>query len=223
MNQSITSKLNTVMTGDCVELLRSLPTESVDLVLTDPPYLVTYRPRDGRRIENDTGVRWLRPAFAELFRVLKSNSFCLTFYGWPSADLFVSAFRTSGFRLVSHISFVKSYASFVGYTRAQHEVAYLLAKGRPPKPEEPISDVLHWQYTENKLHPAQKPVSVLVPLVEAFSKPDGIVLDPFCGSGSSLVAAIKTSRQFLGIEIDPMYAQLSRSRLAALGNRKSAA
>jgi site-specific DNA-methyltransferase (adenine-specific) len=208
--------LNTVTTGDCTRILGDFPSGSVDLVLTDPPYITSYRPRDGRTVTNDSQSDWLKPAFRELYRVLKPDSFCVTFYGWPMADLFVSSFRESGFRPVSHLCFVKQYASFTGYTRAQHEVAYVLAKGRPNKPEAPIADVLTWRYTGNKLHPTEKPVSVLIPLVEAFSNPGDVVLDPFCGSGSSLVAAKRLGRHFTGIEIDAAHAELARNRIAHL-------
>lgn len=71
------------------------------------------------------------------------------------------------------------------FLRYEHEQAYLLAKGNPARPEHPIPDVLDFPYTGNKLHPTQKPVEALRPLIEAFTKPGDLVLDPFCGSGSS--------------------------------------
>ena len=85
---------------------------------------------------------------------------------------------------------------------ATHEQAYLLVKGDPALPEHPIQDVLEWQYTGNRLHPTQKPVGSLKPLIEAFCPAGGLVLDPFCGSGSTLVAARETGRSFIGIELD---------------------
>lgn len=213
---------NTVVTGNCVSVLREFPSECVDFVLTDPPYLASYRPRDGRIIANDRNDAWLRPAFAEIFRVLRPDTFCVTFYGWPAADLFLSAFREAGFRPVSHLSFVKSYPSFTGYTRARHEVAYVLAKGKPPKPVEPISDVLKWRYTGNKHHPTEKPLAVLAPLVAAFSTFGSLVLDPFCGSGSSLIAARALGRHSVGIEIDPAYAEVARTRIKAIAAENAA-
>jgi site-specific DNA-methyltransferase (adenine-specific) len=213
MNTSSPLALNTVMTGDCVKILPTLPSESVDFVLTDPPYLASYRPRDGRTVANDNNDGWLQPAFAEIYRVLRPDSFCVTFYGWPAADLFLSAFRKAGFRPVSHLCFVKSYASFSGYTGAQHEVAYVLAKGRPAKPAEPISDVLTWKYTGNKLHPTEKPLAVLLPLVASFSAFGSLVLDPFCGSGSALIAARILGRNSVGIELEERYAAVARRRL----------
>jgi adenine-specific DNA-methyltransferase len=78
--------------------------------------------------------------------------------------------------------------------RYQHECAYLLAKGSPQPPANPIGDVIYWTYTGNKLHPTQKPLSILRPLIETFSTPQGIVLDPFTGSGSTLLAARQRGR-----------------------------
>ena len=64
-----------------------------------------------------------------------------------------------------------------------------------------MPDVLDWRYTGNRLRPTQKPVSILKPLIEAFSKPGDTVRDPFCRSGSTLVAAHELGRQFIGTVI----------------------
>jgi len=85
--------------------------------------------------------------------------------------------------------FRKRYASTTRFVRYQHEQACLLAKGEPPMPASPIPDVLELSYTGNKFNPTQKAVSYLLPIVSAFSPEEGIVLDPFCGSASSLLAA----------------------------------
>lgn len=206
--------VNKIVNGDCLIELPKLDAESVNFILTDPPYLINYKSRDGRMIRNDDNDRWLQPAFAEMYRVLERNAFCVSFYGWPAADRFIAAYRSAGFRVVGHLVFAKRYTSSSRYLRYQHECAHLLAKGCPPMPEKPIGDVLHWSYSGNKLHPTQKPVSVLMPLVETFSREGGTVLDPFAGSGSSLVAATKLDRDFYGIELDPTYYAAACSRLA---------
>jgi adenine-specific DNA-methyltransferase len=77
-----------------------------------------------------------------------------------------------------------------------------LAKGNPERPAHPIPDVLELRYTGNKLHPTQKDVSALLPLIQAFSFESDLVLDPFCGSGSTLIAVRQLRRHFLGIELD---------------------
>ncbi len=209
----ISSFLGQVIHGDCIRVMRSMPSESVDLVVTDPPYLVNYRPRDGRRCTNDDNDAWLVPAFREIYRVLKPNSFCATFCGWPWVDRFMQAWRESGFRPVSHLTWPKSHCSREGYTAGHHEVGYLLAKGRPPRPQKPLSDVLPWDYAGNELHPNQKPVVAIARLIEAFSRVRGIVLDPFGGSGTTGVAARSLGREFILIEKDERHWHISRERL----------
>ena len=194
---------NTVLAGDCIDVMAQLPAQSVDFVLTDPPYGCRYVDRAGRTVANDNHTDWLKPAFAEVYRVMKRDTCCVSFYGWPIADEFIGAWRAAGLRIVGHIGFPKRYSSSVRFLETQHEQAYLLAKGAGRIPEQPLQDVQPWAYTGNKLHPTQKPVEALKPLIEAFSAPGELVLDPFCGSGSTLAAAQAAGRDWLGIEIDP--------------------
>lgn len=60
-------------------------------------------------------------------------------------------------------------------------------KGRPALPQKPLPDVLGWKYSGNRHHPTEKPVTSLQPLIESFTHPNAIVLDPFAGSGSTCV------------------------------------
>ena len=207
------ANLNTVLHGDCVEIMRTMQPASIDLVVTDPPYITRYTDRSGRSVANDDNAQWLRPAFAQMHRLLKSAAFCISFYGWNKADLFIDAWRSAGFRIVGHLVFRKCYPSSTRFLRYQHEQAYVLAKGDVQPPAQPIPDVLDFPYTGNKLHPTQKPVAALKPLIEAFCPPHGTVLDPFAGSGSSLVAAQQLGRQYLGIEIDAQHHRTATARL----------
>jgi site-specific DNA-methyltransferase (adenine-specific) len=207
---------NTVLHGDCIKVMAELPAECVDFILTDPPYLCRYRDRDGRTVANDDNPHWLKPAFAEAYRVLRPNSLCISFYGWQQADRFIDAWRAVGFRMVGHLVFAKSYASSARFVAARHECAYILAKGRPVLPRQALPDVLPWQYTGNRLHPTEKPVQPLQRLVEAFSKPGDSVMDPFCGSGSTLVAAHRAGRRFVGIELDQSHHLTATTRLQAM-------
>src|SRR5689334_11474687 len=169
---------DTILQGDCTNVMRRLAPESVDFCLTDPPYLCNYRSRQGESVRNDRTGEWLYPAFRQIHRVLKPNSLCVSFYGWHKVDEFMAAWRRAGFRPVGHIVFRKKYASSTRFMGATHEQAYLLAKGEPAFPEHPIGDVLEWQYTQNKLHPTQKPVLSIKPLIQTFCPAGGLVLDP---------------------------------------------
>jgi site-specific DNA-methyltransferase (adenine-specific) len=209
---------NSVLHGDCVEVMRSLPSESIDFILTDPPYLVRYRDRHGRTVANDDNSRWLKPSFAEMHRLLKPGSLAVSFYGWNRVDLFFDAWKSAGFQVVGHLVFRKRYASSARFLQYHHESAYLLAKGDVTPPAEPLPDVLDWTYTGNRLHPTQKPVESLRPLIASFcnrdgGKPGGVVLDPFCGSGSTLVAARDVGCAYLGIELDATHHRTAVERL----------
>lgn len=204
---------NTVIHGDCVQVMAGLPSESVDFVLTDPPYICGYRDRQGRTIAGDTSSEWLEPAFREIYRLMKPDTLCISFYGWVSTEAFLAAWQAAGFRRVGHIVFCKQHTSRSGLFRSMHECAYVLAKGRPPLPAQPMSDVSGWVYTDNKLHPTQKPVEALEPLVRTYCPAGGLVLDPFCGSGSTLVAAKACGRRYLGIELDATHIATARARV----------
>ena len=210
---------NTIIRGDSLAVLPQLPAGCADLVLTDPPYVVGYRDRSGRSIAGDTTTAWIAPAFREIYRTLKDNRFCVSFYGWNRADDFLGAWRRAGFKPAGHIVLVKRYASGSGFLRYQHESAYLLTKGRPARRPFPLSDVLRWDYTGNQLHPTQKPVSALKPIIGAFSRRGDLVLDPFAGSGSTLHAARQMGRRYLGIEVNERYCRIARERLNA-GDRE---
>jgi len=204
---------NHFVNGDCIQVMQGTESETIDFVLTDPPYLAGYVARDGRRLQNDTDSYWLKPAFAQMYRVLKPNSFCVSFYGFTRINLFIDAFLKAGFRIEGHIVFTKRYTSSSKYLKRQHESAYLLAKGMPQIPEWVIGDVHDFVYTRNKHHPTEKPISMLQPLIETFCSPKGIVLDPFAGSGSTLLAARNTGRHYYGIELDRVYYDIARKRL----------
>ena len=206
---------NTIINGDSLKVLPTLAAGSVQFILTDPPYITRYQSRDGRTVPNDDNDRWLKPAFAQMHRALARDSFCVSFYGWSQADKFMQAYKAAGFKVVGHFTFPKRYTSSTRYVRYQHECAHLLAKGNPLYPKETIGDVIDWTYSGNKLHPTQKPLSVLLPLIETFSQPQATVLDPFAGSGSSLLAAKMLGRSWIGIELDAKYHGIAKRRLEA--------
>lgn len=207
---------NQIIQGDCTTVLKTIPDASVDFVLTDPPYGVRYKDRNGRTILNDDSLPAILGAFTDLYRVLKPDSFCVSFYGWNKVDAFFSAWTNAGFRPVGHIVWPKKYASSNSFLQARHEQAYLLVKGRPAKPEKPLKDIQPWEYTGNKAHPTEKAVSILTPLIQSFSKPGDLVLDPFSGSGSTSVAAALAGRRYVGIELEPKYCDHARTRLAGV-------
>lgn len=151
--------------GDCVRVMATFPGNAVDFILTDPPYLVGFRDRQGRTIAGDKTDEWLQPACNEMYRVLKKDALMVSFYGWNRVDRFMAAWKNAGFSVVGHLVFTKTYTSKAAYVGYRHECAYILAKGRPALPQKPLPDVLGWKYSGNRHHPTEKPVirNVLLP------------------------------------------------------------
>ena len=207
---------NQIICGDAQSVLQALPTEAIDTVITDPPYGVRYRDRSGRSIQGDDDLSAVFAAFGELYRVLKPDSVCISFYGWNRVDEFMAAWRAAGFRPIGHIVWKKGYASKRSFMDACHEQAYVLAKGQPKRPPNPISDVQDWTYSGNRSHPTEKSVDNLKALVEAFSEPGDLICDPFSGSGSTSVAAALAGRRYLGIELEQSYCALAERRLSGV-------
>jgi len=203
--------------ADCRNILPWLPAEAFDLVATDPPYGVSYTGHwdgDGEAIEGDSDPNWIEPVFREVWRVQKPDSICVSFYGWPHAEKFLGTWKAIGYRPVSLIALIKEHWGFGRFTRSQHETAYLLAKGRPKRPALAISDVLNWTQASPLLHPNQKPLSAISKLIDTYAPPGGYILDPFCGSGTTLVAARALRLRAIGIEIEERFCELAARRLS---------
>ncbi len=110
----------------------------------------------------------------------------------------MQAWKSASFTSVGHIVWHKSYASTARFFQYRHEQTYVLAKSRPCLPVEPLSDVQSWIYSGNRSHPTEKAVGILKPLIEAFTQPGQVVLDP---SGSTLAAAL-AGRSYIGVELE---------------------
>jgi len=137
-------------------------------------------------------------------------------------DAFFGEWKEAGFQPVGHIVFRKQYSSKSRFFSYRHEQAYLLAKGRPPLPKEPLADVMDMPYSGNKLHPTQKSVEALAPLVRSFTLPCELVLDPFAGSGSSCAVALLTGRRYIGVELNEEYFHQALARLERVQERIAA-
>lgn len=212
--ETVSVPRNQVIIGDCVTAMSVLPDACVDFILTDPPYVCRYQDRAGRRVANDDNADWILPSAREMYRVLKDESFAVSFYGWNAVDVFMQAWKIAGFQVSEHLVFVKPYASSERRFEHRHEMAYVLTKGRPSRHvTHGESDVREWRYTGNLHHPTEKPVSALWPLIDHLCPKDGLVLDPFCGSGSTLLAAREVHRDYLGIELAVEHFLTAKRRL----------
>ncbi len=194
--------------------MATFPGNAVDFILTDPPYLVGFRDRSGRTIAGDKTDEWLQPACNEMYRVLKRRVNGELLWLEPRRSLYGRP-ENAGFSVVGHRSSPKLHIEgrICGLSP---RMCLHPAKGRPRLPQNPLPDVLGWKYSGNRHHPTEKPVTSLQPLIESFTHPNAIVLDPFAGSGSTCVAALQSGRRYIGIELLEQYHRAGQQRLAAV-------
>jgi len=205
-----------IIHGEASQTLKGLEDSSIDLVVTDPPYLCNYRDRYGRKVANDTKPDAVLTVFPDLYRVLKRDSYLVLFCGWNAIAQFSGAWEAAGFKARGHIIFKKDYTSSARHVGYSHESAWILTKGSPTPPAKPLSDVQEWIYTGNRNHPTEKAVEIISPLIHSFSKKGDIVLDPFLGSGTTAVSAALNGRSAIGIELEEKYCQHAESRIAGV-------
>jgi len=213
-------KENSIIHGDSLTVLREMASESVDAIVTDPPYGINYVSQTGARIQNDKSpFIWF---LYDAFRVLKSGSSgqgtIVCFTRWDVQQVFIDAMKLAGFQVKSEVIWDKVYHG-MGDTKAAfaptHENIIFAIKGKYAFPGHRPKDVFTFPKINSSqmIHPTEKPVGLLADLITAVTKPGDLILDPFAGSGSTLVAAKKTGRRFIGIELDDEYYGKAQRRI----------
>ena len=218
--------------GDCLELMKNIDNESIDLVITDPPYKLNKTTgsmtsssksdrwqgnlRAGDKTANITNVIQFSEWLPEVYRVLKENSHC---YVWVNdknlVDLCNDAEKV-GFRLHNILVWKKNNCTPNRWYMKNCEFIVFLHKGK----SFPIKNLGDAQLFEcdningkDKLHPTQKPITYLERLILNSSNELDTVLDSFMGSGSTGVACVNTNRKFIGIELDNTYFEIAKERI----------
>lgn len=92
-----------IIHGESANILSTFPEACVDLVVTDPPYLVNYKDRNGRSLQNDTNAEAVMAVFDPMARVMKPNSYAVCFAGWGALPQFSAAWEAAGLRIVGQI------------------------------------------------------------------------------------------------------------------------
>ena len=206
-----------VMQGDCLDLLAGLPGQSVDLILTDPPYHVGMTHNSQKATFSDLAM--LKPFFdqvlAQCRRVLKDDGAMYCFTDWRTAPFLQPLFdRHIGAKNL--LVWDKSGRPSPNYSHG-HEPIFFCGSHRRRIYKSNIikspSFCSGAQYQEQKVHPTQKPAALLAGLIEDGSDTGDTVLDCFMGGGSTGVACIRTGRHFIGMELDEDYFQTASKRL----------
>jgi len=209
---------------DCMELMRVMAAQDfkVDCVITDPPYGINFsshfRKEKFEVILNDNlgdeeFKKFLQDYFDGCYKILKEDSFLISFMGWSTIPKFNRAIKAAGFEIKSMPIWVKNNFGLGYYTRPQYEPMYLCLKGKPNPPETAISDVINCSRVPNLIHSCQKPVDLICKLLSTFTKKGDIVFDGFMGSFTTAVACHKLQRHFIGAEQDGKCYEVGKKRL----------
>lgn len=209
----------TLMQGDCLERMKEIPDGSVDMVLTDPPYGMSfrsnYRKNRYKGIKNDEGLDWLDDFVCQLYRVCASGSAQYVFCSFHNVDLFKQAFQRK-FKVKNILVWEKNNTSMgdlKGDFAPKVEFILFMHKGRSLIRGKREPNIFRFSRTGNNLHPTEKPVDMCEYLISKFSDEDDSIFDPFMGSGSTGLACVNTNRNFIGIELDSEYFGIAQSRI----------
>lgn len=220
---------------DCIKTLQTFKPESIDLLVTDPPYRLVgggqtscgntlhgilfhgdELSQKGKLFQhNDIGFsEWL----PSVYRVLKPGAHAYIFTNPRNLHGLQTAAEKAGFTFQNLIVWKKNNKIACQYYMMSYELILFIRKG-PAKYINNIStpNLLSVKNITNgtKLHPTEKPVELLKILIENSSKKNDIVLDPFMGCGGTGVACNETGRHFIGMEIDPQYFEVALRRVDA--------
>jgi DNA modification methylase len=224
-----------VITGDCLQIMRELEAASIDGVLTDPPYCSGGFTETAKMQADNQGVRseleedWfaadnmttggliflLRACLVEARRLMRQNRSALIFTDWRMVPHVAPALESSGLRYRNMIAWDKMSAGLGTGFRAQHEMILEYSNGVTEYQRQDLGNVIECRRVPKaaRVHPTQKPTELLRKLLTMIVPRGGTVLDPFAGSGAVGVAALLEGINYIGIEVDPMYAGITQRRL----------
>lgn len=200
----------------------------MDAIITDPPYGINYQShcRTVRmaKIPNDKTpfIWWLYDAYRVLRNGEDGGGVLVCFTRWDVQQTFITAMQLAGFSVKSEIVWYKM-AHGAGDCKAQfapaHENILFATKGKYQFPQKRPVDVIPIPKVNSSklLHPNEKPVELLESLIWSTTKPASLILDPFAGSGPTLIAAEKAGREFIGVEIEEKHCNTIQKRFEESG------
>jgi DNA modification methylase len=223
---------------DCLDFLKSIKSETVDLILTDPPYLISKKTgfldsKGEKTIERfkmnyefgewDKHPLCLEEILSEIYRVLKPTGTSIIFYDlWKIQEL-KEQYQKNNFKQIRFLEWIKTNPvpinSSVNYLTNCREVAVsAIKKSKPTFNSKYDKGVYSYPiyHGVDRFHPTQKSLDLFNDLVKKHSNEGDLVCDPFAGSATTAVSCILNKRSFIGTEKDPVYFQKSLSRIENL-------
>ena len=217
--------------GDCREVLSDLP--KIEAIITDPPYSSGARTDSEKQVRgamlrsmedqdwfsHDAMTTWgfnwfIRSVFSELRPQLAVGAHVYVFIDWRQTPNVYGMLEACGYRVNQCLVWAKTHFGMGTYWRNQHENIVFASNGMPgemlDRGKGSVLTFANVAPTERN-HPTEKPVPLLLDIVDAI--PGRTILDPFMGSGSTGVAAVRAGRSFIGCEINPQHFDTACKRI----------
>lgn len=221
-----------LINDDCLNVIKNIPNNSIDLIATDPPYPTTSRGNAGNsggmcqtklftegKVFKHNSIDCSQYAH-EFYRILKDGSHCYVMTNHVNLIKMLNTFINNGFHFIKCLIWNKGNKIMGQYYMSQFEYILFFRKGKGIKINHcGTSDILSVPNNKVKdvngknLHDTEKTVELMKILIDNSSQPDEIVLDPFMGIGSTGMACKQLNRQFIGIEIDEDYYNIATQRI----------
>ena len=197
-------ELNKIYCGDCLNIMRDMPDNSVDLVLTDPPYGIGASQGFGRSlrlsktiIKGDWDNKIPPKEYFDEIRRLSNNQIL-----WGGNYFADYLYATRCFLIWDKLNAGRDFADCEMAWTSFDKVARIFVKR--------VADE-----HKTRVHPTQKPLKLGLWCIEKYSNPGDLILDTHCGSGTFCVAAKRLGRNYIGIDLSEKYCQIARDRLEA--------
>lgn len=221
--------------GDALDFIKTLPDNSIDAVITDPPFGVAYDERIASTVgasssyeDSDATYRRILTIVPDLYRVLKPDSFCVWFFGMSWYTEVHAAFKLAGFT-VDDMPIIWDRTDGRTYTNRPdryfargYDVALHTFKGNPIMVQKAKPNILRIPpvASNDRETLVERPVELYAELIRRMTHPGQVVADFFVGSGSCPAAAASLGRNYIGSELDPTRHAYALTKIAA--NTRSA-
>ena len=219
-------EINKIYNMDCLEGMKSIPDNSIDLIVTDPPYKTTSRGSSGGTggiLKEEINKRgkvfkhndiefneWL----PELYRVLKDTGHAYIMSNNKNLKDMLMEIENVGFNIYKTLIWAKNSPITNMYYMDSHEYIIFCRKGKAKRINNcGTKSVLNVDNPRNKVHPTEKPVELMEVLINNSSQEGELVLDPFMGSGTTAIACINNNRNYIGFELDKQYYDIANVRI----------
>ena len=224
--------MNKIINENAIEFMKALGNESIDLIVTDPPYKITARGNAGNSggmMQKKLSMQGkifkhndIKPIdyIPEFYRLLKDGSHCYIMTNHVNLQEMLNVATECGFHFIKSLVWNKGNKIMGRFYMSQFEYILFFRKGKGKKINKcGTADILNVPNKKTKdengknLHDTEKPVELMKILVENSSQVGELVLDPFVGIGATAIACKELDRQYIGVELDEHYYNIAVNRI----------